>query len=196
MLPPAPEPRMAPVQSEEFNEETRAFLGRWTGGFFKEADRNPVLQTFAHHPKLAELFSQFNIHILTTNTMPVKQRQIAIMRTAWITKATYMWSSHLNTSVACGLSDDMFRPIQMGPDDPYFTDFERTIMLATDELVNDRTISDENWKKLMAEWTNQQMLDFMFTVGCYLTSAMVMRATGVQRMPDLLTLAEKYGAPE
>jgi alkylhydroperoxidase family enzyme len=196
MLPPDPEPRMAPVQPEEFNEETQAFLGRWTGGFFKEADRNPVLQTFAHHPKLAELFSQFNIHILTTNTMPVKQRQIAIMRTAWITKATYMWSSHLNTSVACGLSDDMFRPIQMGPDDPYFTDFERTVMLATDELVNDRTISDENWKKLMAEWTNQQMLDFMFTVGCYLTSAMVMRATGVQRMPDLLALAEKYGAPE
>jgi hypothetical protein len=47
----------------------------------------------------------------------------------------------------------------------------------------------------MAEWTEQQMLDFLFTVGAYTTVANVMRSTGVQRQPDLLELAERYGAP-
>jgi 4-carboxymuconolactone decarboxylase len=195
MLPPDKPPRMPPLRPEEFSEETKAFFAKWSGGFFKDADKNPPLMTFAHHPQLAALFSQFNIHLLTTSSLPVKQRQIAIMRTAWICNATYMWSSHLNTSQLLGLAPDMFRPLQVGADDPYFTGFERVIIRATEELVRERQLSDANWNALMAEWSNQQMLDFLFTVGCYAMLAGVMRATGVQRNPDLLALAEQYGAP-
>lgn len=195
MLQPDPPARMPPVQPEEFTEETDAFFRQWTGGFFKDADKNPVLRTFAHHPVLANAFSQLNVHLLSANSLPVKLRQIAIMRTAWITRATYMWSSHLNTSLSCGLSPDMYGPIQRGADDPWFTDFERVVIRATEELVNDRKIGDANWQALSAEWSKKQMLDFMFTVGCYVMVAGVMRSTGAQRDPDLLALAETYGAP-
>ncbi|HEX4376214.1 MAG TPA: hypothetical protein VHZ99_03570 [Steroidobacteraceae bacterium] len=190
-----PAPIMPPVRQDELTDDMRAFLDKWTGGIFRGADSNPVLLTFAHHPKLADLFSQFNIHLLSSNTLPVKQRQIAIMRVAWVCKATYMWSSHLNTSVRCGLQPDIFRPIQVGAGDPYFTEFERVVIRATEELINDRKVGADNWAALMSEWNNQQMLDFLFTVGAYVTVAGVMRSTGVQRNPDLLALAEKYGEP-
>lgn len=196
MLKPDPPARMPQVQPKDFNDDTRAFFAQWTGGMFKDADKHPVLRTFAHHPKLAGLFSALNVHLLSTNTLPVKLRQIAIMRTAWLTRAVYMWSSHLQTSVSCGLSPEMYAPIQNGPDDPYFTPLERVVMLATEELVTDRKIGDANWQTLMAEWDNEQMLDFMFTVGTYVMLAGVMRSTGAERLPDLLALAEKYGAPE
>jgi len=196
MLDPDPPARMPQIRPEEYTDETRAFFGQWTGGIFKDADKNPVLRTFAHHPQLANAFSPLNIHLLSNNTLPVKQRQIAIMRTAWICKATYMWSSHLQTSVSCGLSPEMYGPIQRGADDPYFTEFERTVIRATEDLVNDRKISDANWDALKAEWNEKQLLDFMFTVGCYVMVAGVMRSTGAERLPDLLELAEKYGAPE
>jgi 4-carboxymuconolactone decarboxylase len=196
MVQPDPPARMPPVQPEEFDDEVRAFFAKWTGGFLGGAESNPVLRTFAHHPKLADVFSQFNIHLLLENTLPVKQRQIAIMRTAWLTKAVYMWSSHLNTSMNCGLSPDMFDPVKAGAGDPWFTEFENWVVRATDELVTDRKISEEAWDALMAEWDNKQMLDFMFTVGAYVAIAGVMRSTGAQRDQDLLELAEKYGAPE
>jgi alkylhydroperoxidase family enzyme len=196
MLPPDPPPRLPEVEPAAVTEEMRAFLAKWTGGVFANADRNPVLLTFAHHPKLADLFSQLNIHLLSTNTLPVKLRQIAIMRAAWICKATYMWSSHLRTSMRCGLEPDMYRPLQVGAEDPYFTDFERVVIRATEELVYDKKVGDANWQALMVEWNAQQMLDFLFTVGAYVTVAGVMRSTGVQRLPELLELAEKYGAPE
>ena len=195
MLPPDPPPRMPPIQPEDFTKETQAFFDRWTGGFFKDADKNPVLATFAHHPRLGDLFSQFNVHLLTTNTLPVKERQIAIMRTAWITGATYMWSSHLNTSRLCGLEPDIYGPIQRGAEDPYFTAFERTVVQATDELVRDHEVSDASWRALMVQWDDKQMLDFLFTVGAYVLVAGVMRSTKVQRGQDLLELAAQYGAP-
>jgi alkylhydroperoxidase family enzyme len=195
MSQPDPPARLPQVCDEDFTDETRAFFAQWTGGIFKDADKNPVLRTFAHHPELANAFSPLNIHILSANTLPVKQRQIAIMRAAWLTRAVYMWSSHLQTSVRCGLSPDMYGPIQRGPDDPYFTPFERVVMRATEDLVNDRKVSDANWDALRAEWNEKQMLDFLFTVGCYVMVAGVMRSTGAERLPDLLELAEKYGAP-
>ena len=196
MLPPDPPARLPQVRPDDLTDDMRAFLAKWSGGVFQNADSNPVLLTFAHHPKLADLFSQLNIHLLSTNTLPVKLRQIAIMRTAWITKATYMWSSHLRTSMRCGLSPEMFRPLQIGADDPYFTDFERVVIRATEELVQDKKVSDANWQSLMAQWSNEQMLDFLFTVGAYVTIAGVMRSTGAERKPELLELAEQYGAPE
>lgn len=193
---PDPPARLPQVRAEDFTDETRTFFDQWTGGMFRNADQNPVLRTFAHHPALANAFSPLNIHLLSANTLPVKLRQIAIMRTAWITGAVYMWSSHLQTSVSCGLSPEMYGPIQRGGDDPYFTEFERTVIRATEELVRDRRVGDASWQALRAQWNEQQMLDFLFTVGCYVMVAGVMRSTGAERQDDLLALAGQYGAPD
>lgn len=195
MIQPDAPARMPQIRDEDFTDEHRAFFGQWTGGIFKDADKNPVLRTFGHHPALANAFSPLNVHLLSNNTLPVKLRQIAIMRLAWITGATYMWSSHLNTSKLCGLTDEFYGPVQRGADDPYFTAFERVVIRATEELVNDRKIGDANWAALSAEWDEKQMLDFLFTVGCYTMVAGVMRSTGAERQEDLLALAEQYGAP-
>jgi 4-carboxymuconolactone decarboxylase len=195
MLEPDPPARLPQVRDEDFTDETCTFFGQWTGGIFSNADRNPVLRTFAHHPALANAFSPLNVHLLSENTLPVKLRQIAIMRTAWITGATYMWSSHLNTSKLVGLSDEFYAPVQRGADDPYFTQFERVVIRATEDLVRDQKIGDANWEALRAEWDEKQMLDFLFTVGCYVMVAGVMRSTGAERQEDLLALANTYGAP-
>lgn len=196
MVQPDPPARLPQVRRDDFTDETRAFFAQWVGDMFRDADNNPVLRTYAHHPQLADAASPLSIHLLSASTLPVKLRQIAIMRTAWITRAVYMWSSHLQTSANCGLSPEMFGPIQRGADDPYFTEFERVVIRATEDLVNDRNVSDTNWQALKAEWNEKQMLDFLFTVGAYVMIAGVMRSTGVERRDDLLALAELYGAPK
>ena len=195
MLPPDPPARMPPLTQQSATEEAREMFDRWRSGSFKGSDQNPVLWTFAHHPRLADLFSALNIHLLSTTSLPLRERQIAIMRTAWICEARYMWSSHLRTSLRRGLEPELFKPLQVGASDPYFTEFERTVIRATEDLVSDRLVSDANWRALAAQWDNKQLLDFLFTVGTYVCIAGVMRSTGVQREDELLELAERYGAP-
>lgn len=51
-----------------------------------------------------------------------------------------MWSSHLQTSANCGLSPEMFGPIQRGADDPYFTEFERAVIRPTCDHCANRSI--------------------------------------------------------
>jgi alkylhydroperoxidase family enzyme len=186
---------MPPLTPETSTKEAKKMFERWRRGPFKNSDKNPVLWTFAHNPKLADLFSALNIHLLSTTSLPLRERQIAIMRTAWVCDARYMWSSHLRTSLQRGLEPQLFGALQVGASDPYFTEFERTVIHATEDLVSHRLVSDANWKALAAHWSNTQLLDFMFTVGTYVCIAGVMRSTGVQREEELLDLAERFGAP-
>jgi 4-carboxymuconolactone decarboxylase len=195
MLPTDPPPRMPPLTQASATGEAKEMFERWRNGPFTGSDHNPVLCTFAHHPQLADLFSALNIHLLSTTSLPLRERQIAIMRTAWICDARYMWSSHLRTSLRRGIEPELFKALQAGASDPYFTEFERVVIRATEDLVRDRLISDAHWQELAAEWNNKQLLDFMFTVGTYVCIAGVMRSTGVQREEELLELAERYGAP-
>ena len=195
MLPPDPPARMPPLTPETCPAEANDMFERWRSGAFKNSDQNPVLWTFAHNPQLADLFSALNIHLLSTGTLPVRERQIAIMRTAWLCKARYMWSSHLRTSLRRGIEPELFEPLQVGASDPYFTVFERAVIDATEDLVRDRLVSDPHWQALASQWSNGQLLEFLFTVGTYVLLAGVMRSTGVEREPELLELAEKYGAP-
>jgi 4-carboxymuconolactone decarboxylase len=196
MLPPDPTARIAPLRPEEFSDQAKAMFARWKTGILQGADTNPVLKTLVHHPHLTDVFAPLNIHLLTTNSVPMRLRQLAIMRTAWLCKATYMWSSHMNLSLALGLEPNMFRPLQSGGQDPYFTQFERVVLCATEELVEDHKIGDVSWDALQSEWSEAQMLDFMFTVGLYVAIAGVMRSVRIERAPDLIALAEIYGAPE
>jgi 4-carboxymuconolactone decarboxylase len=195
MLPPDPPARMPPLTLETCTAEASDMFERWRSGPFRNSDHNPVLWTFAHNPQLADLFSALNIHLLSTGSLPVRLRQIAIMRTAWVCKARYMWSSHLRTSLRRGIEPELFAPLQVGASDPYFTGFERTVIRATEDLIRDRLVSDIHWQALALQWNNSQLLDFLFTVGTYVLLAGVMRSTGVEREPELLELAEKYGAP-
>jgi 4-carboxymuconolactone decarboxylase len=94
---------------------------------FKDPDKNPPLMTYAHHPHLAYVFSQFNVRLFSTSMPPVRQRQIPIMLTG-ICKATYRWSSHLNTSLECGLDAEVLKSTQNRADDLHFTDVEGTVI--------------------------------------------------------------------
>ncbi len=191
-----PPARMPQVCPDRLSQEARAFLDQWNGGFFSSAERNPPLLTLAHHPRLAGLFSQFNIHLLRDSTVPIRQRQIAILRTAWVCEVAYMWSSHIALSLQLGIEPEAFEAIKSGGSAGYFTEFEGHILLATDQLIADRKIAEETWGQLARRWDNRQLLDFMFTVGTYAGLAGVMRSAGIERTPELIELARKYGSPE
>ena len=129
-----PPARIPEVSSEQMTGEMREFFDRWMTSGFDRSAANPVLLTFAHNLATAGPFSQFTRHLLTTTSLPVKIRQMTILRTAWLCKSTYMWSSHLDVSLRSGLSPALFSAIQRGPDDPHFTAFERTVVSSTDQL--------------------------------------------------------------
>jgi 4-carboxymuconolactone decarboxylase len=158
--------------------------------------RNHIYRTLAHHPPLATRFLDFNGYLLAPNTLPIRIRQIAIHRVAWIRGCVYMWSSHLRVSLPLGLVREDFEAVKVGPRSGHWTLLEHHLVLAVDQLVERSAMNDATWQALTTELDDQQMMDLVFTVGCYTLLTMFMNTFRIGREPELKLLADEYGAPE
>ncbi len=190
-----PPQRIPRITGEERTEAVWEIIQIFSGPDRLNVDENHVLNTLGQHPELAKPFLTFNRYLLMSSTLPVRLRQIAILRVCWIRKARYMWSSHLRTSLRNGLSGEDFEPVKAGPDSSYWNEQEQAVLAATDQLVVTSNLDDDSWKRLSAFLDRRQIMDFLFTVGTYVQLAMVLNAIRVEREPELLLLAEQYGAP-
>jgi len=190
---PARIPRLA---REQRSAAVLEIIDMYSGPGRLNVDDNHVLNTLGQYPELAKAFLGFNRHILMASTLPVRLRQLAIMRVCWVKRARYMWSSHLRTSLRNGFDGTEFEPLKIGASAPVWSREERLIIDATECLVETSTLDDATWEALRSFLDTRQILDFLFTVGCYVNLAIVLNTLRVEREDPLLELAERYGAPE
>jgi alkylhydroperoxidase family enzyme len=191
-----PASRLPKVTPEQWTDEIREVFEVLTGpGFHADQSRHHVISTFALHPRLATPFLRFNKHLLAATTLPIRLRQIAILRVAWKRRAVYMWSSHVRLSLTLDLGREEFEAVKAGAASGYWSDFERTLVRAVDQLCDETDLDEATWAALAAEFDHQQILDLIFTVGCYAMLAMVFNAARIDREADLVALGAEYGTP-
>ena len=59
------------------------------------------------------------------------------------------------------------------------------LVRAVDELHADARIQDPTWARLSKQFSTTQLMDIVFTVGCYEVLAMVFKTFGAQLEPSL-----------
>jgi len=192
---PDPAPRIPQISEAERTDEVRAMFAAIMGAGTDNVDDHYVLKTFAQHPALTRPFLAFNLHLLTTSTLPVRLRQIAILRVAWVKRARYMWASHIRMSLRLGLTADDVHAAKQGEAAAHWGTAERHIIHATEQLMTQSDLDDQTWDSLGAHLGRQQIMDLIFTVGAYALIAMAFNAMRIQREPELIALAEQYGSP-
>lgn len=144
-----------------------------------------VLGTLAQHPVLTRAFNTFNGHILFGTTLSARQRELLVLRVAEVRDAEYEWAQHLVQARDAGITDDEIARVVSGPDAPGWSDLEAAMLRTVDQLVADATIDDATWEVLAGDLDTEQLMDLVFTVGCYDMLAMAFRAFGVQLDDDL-----------
>lgn len=190
-----PAPRVPQITEAERTDAVRAMFAAIAGVGSQDIEHHHVLMTFGQHPGLTHPFLGFNRHLLSTSTLPVRWRQIAILRVAWTRRCRYMWASHLKLSLGVGLSGDDFEAVKAGAAASHWTDDERTLLRAVDQLRDQSDLDDATWGALAGMLDRRQIMDFLFTVGAYVALALAFNAMRIQREPDLIELAEQYGSP-
>jgi alkylhydroperoxidase family enzyme len=170
------EPRIKPLPESQWDDETRELLEslRRGGRVFN------IFATLGHHPKLLKRWLVFANHILAKSTLPARQREIIILRMAWLSRAEYEWGHHAVIGKDAGLSDDEICRIITGPDAVGWDSFDATLLRAVDELNTNTKISDSTWNALADRYSTEQLIDFVFTVGEYKLVSMALNTLGVQ----------------
>jgi len=169
--------RVAPLPDDRIDPEIRERLG----------DR-PILnifRTLANHPKLLKRWLVFGNHVLARSSLAPRERELVILRIGWLCRAGYEWGQHVQIARASGLSDAEIERIAKGPDAPGWSELERALLRATDELHADAFVSDATWAELARHYETRQLIDLVFTVGQYNMVSMALNTLGVQPEPGL-----------
>lgn len=164
--------RLRPLPADQWDEATQQALSA-----MREADTNNALSTLAHHPKLAKAFLRFNVHLLTSSTLPPRIRELAILRVAHRRQCAYEWSHHFRMAKEEGITEDQIAAVQRGDG---LDEFDQAVITGVDELDEKSELSDRTWAALGERLNDQQRMDFVFTVGCYALLAMAFNTFGIQ----------------
>jgi 4-carboxymuconolactone decarboxylase len=169
-------PRIAPVSKSDWTPAQRALLQplEKSGWDFN------VFSTFAVHASLYRDWLSFATLVMRRNSLPDRDRELLVLRMAWITQSEYEWAQHTRIGRTVGLTDDDFNRIIAGPDHSEWESHERLLLQATDELKKDTCVSDATWNGLLMSYSIQQMMDLVFTVGQHNLVAMALKSFRVQ----------------
>ena len=171
------QPRICPLEEEEWNSFQRELLEPVKG---KQPFYN-VAATLAKHESAAEKFNVWAYHVMgETSTLSGRHREILILRVGWLCDAEYEWGQHVIFGRKEGLTDTDFANIKVGSSADGWTDIEKALLDAVDELHEDSIISDSTWELLASEFTEKQMMDVVFAVGQYHLVSMLLNSFGVQ----------------
>jgi alkylhydroperoxidase family enzyme len=181
-VPPAPMRALRPLA-----RLTAAVTARATGG-----EPLRVFTTLGRHPRLFRTWLRFSATLMLRGDLPAADRELVTLRTAWRCGSWYEWVQHAGRARRAGLGDDDLARVVDDPAAPGWAPRQRLLLRATDELHNDRVISDRTWRALVDELTERQLIELCLLVGHYEMLAMALNSLGVE--PERSALARLGGA--
>jgi 4-carboxymuconolactone decarboxylase len=169
-------PRVTPIYEPE--PEVAELLDKTRG----EVSDVPlaIFRTMAHHPRLLKRFNLLGGFFLGRGELPARERELAILRTAWRSQAVYEWAQHVVIGRRAGITDEEITRIAQTEIAAEWSDDDRTLMKATDELLDGVDISDAVWAALGERWNETERIELVMLIGFYRMVAGFLNATGVQ----------------
>lgn len=176
-MPDAQPPRLLPVQPAEWTPEQAALLAPVTR---RSGDAFNIFKTLARHPEALAAFLPWATHVLNGSSLPAREREILILRTAHLCGSSYEWIQHRRIGLHVGLSEAEIERVREGAAAPGWTAGERALLALADELHARQTLSDPLWAEMTRHWSERQCLDAIFAVGNYTLLAMVLNGLRVE----------------
>ncbi|MEX2584292.1 MAG: hypothetical protein WD766_13560 [Gemmatimonadota bacterium] len=140
-----------------------------------------VSRTFARHPRVSELGAG-SPYVLSPelSRLTPHDRELLILRTGWNARSVYEWAQHVGRVGRA--REHGLEPlwIAQGKDAPGWSENERNLIQAADEMFRESTMSDETWNRLAQTYDTHQMMSVVATVGRYRMVSMTLNALGVQ----------------
>lgn len=168
-----------PLPADQWDERVDSALK----GLMPRHMRNPeqagtAMATLVRHPDLTKAFLGFSVHLLFRSTLSPRLREMTILRVAQVYQCEYERSHHIRMAEEEG---GLTRPeIEAALAGTAEDEFENRLLSAVDELHQNAALSEQTWTALGEHLSEQQRMDFIFTVGGYGLLAMAYNTFGIE----------------
>ena len=168
-------PRIPPLDPDKLQGEQKEVVNRASGG-------RPlnIFLTLGRYPKLLKRYGVFGTHVLRKSSLTPRDREMVILRIGHLCNSGYEFHQHTRIGKEAGLTDEEIEALKQGPDASVWSETDKVLLTATDELHADYFISDTTWEKLSANWSEDQIMDIIFAAGSYVMVSMALNTLGIQ----------------
>ncbi|HVQ59724.1 MAG TPA: carboxymuconolactone decarboxylase family protein [Solirubrobacterales bacterium] len=150
-------------------------LGRATGG------RPPnIFTTLARHRGLFRRWLWFAGALMPGGKLPRADSELVILRVAHNTACEYEWGHHERLGRRAGLSGEEVARVRSGPEAEGWSERQRLLLAAADEMHADGRIGEELWKRLAAELDELRLIELCMLIGHYEMLAMTLNSIQVE----------------
>jgi alkylhydroperoxidase family enzyme len=178
--------RIAPIPEADLTDEMRQIARdlRVAFGIPEDGVIPEVLRTMLVHPGLFTVQMDMGKQLAGAGAISARDREIAVLRNAWLMGAPYEWGEHVDIGKRYGMSaEEVARTIE-GSTAAGWTEHEAAICRGVEELRGDSMISDETWATLAKTWNDEQMMEFPILVGQYTSTAYLQNSVRVNLASD------------
>lgn len=126
----------------------------------------------------------FRVHMemgaaIYAGKIPPRERELAILRSAWISRSPYEWGEHVDIAKRNGLTDEEVERVTRGSSAPGWSELDQAILQGVEELLGDHALSDATWNRLAKSWDEVQLIEFPMMIGQYVATAFVQNSLRV-----------------
>lgn len=178
--------RVRPLADEELDEQQQELLRP----VLSSGPTQNIFRTLVRHTGLFRKWSPFGGKLLN-GKLPARERELAILRVGWLCRSDYEWGQHVPIGRRAGLTDDEIARIPKGPGAAEWSELDRAILRAADELHDEACISDATWARLAEEYDEKQLIELVMCIGHYHLVSFALNTFGVEREEGVVGLPEE-----
>lgn len=175
--------RIPPTTAADRDERTEELLA----GMMRRPDGTDmnIFATLAHHPKLLKRWAAFGGTLLFGGALPARDRELLILRTAWLCEADYEWGQHVELARSAGMTDAEIERVHADPGSAEWSAKDRALLAAVDDLHDRFRIGDATWATLAESYDYQQLIEICMIVGQYHMVAFTLNSLGIEPEPGV-----------
>jgi 4-carboxymuconolactone decarboxylase len=170
------EPRIAPIVLESARPDQVRRI--------EAADpalvRLNLVRTVLRNEQLFDVSHPLGCHLLRNASLPFRDREILICRIAWLNASQYVFTQHVRVSKSAGMTDEEIADIKAGSQAPVWSDFDRALLEAVEQLRSQNAITYDTWATLSTKYDEKQLIELIVLVGQYNTNSWLTNALQIQ----------------
>jgi alkylhydroperoxidase family enzyme len=190
-------PRIPPLSQDEMEGEAyeqtkqlrKAASGNTAG--LSTADIPELVITLLRYPELFKAISGLSVQLLGKGTLTARDRELAILRTAWLWQAPYEWGEHVKLAKQAGISSEEIERVTLGAADTAWAPYDAALLRAAEELIEGAMISDATWAVLAERLDYNQLFELTVVIGQFTNVAFFQNALRLRLAKGNLGLRER-----
>jgi alkylhydroperoxidase family enzyme len=176
--------RIQPLKEEEYSPEARQIAASLQAFFgAREKGVPKTFATISKHPGLYRTQMQLGLELNQHGTLPPREREMVILRTAWLVRSPYEWGEHVTYGKRQGLTSEEIERITQGSSAAGWNEHDRAVLRGVEELMGDHAVSQATWDILKKTWSEPQLLELPGLVGSYSLTAMLYNTVRFAMIP-------------